>query len=112
MLRLLSLVSFFFFLTACAGTDIKDVQGCGEGIYAVSASANHPYGNYVTTSRKAALAKANTFCRSKDKQLLVENINEGFLSSVTFRCLAEGDPELQQSDHQHKPAATVQNPCN
>ncbi len=112
MLRLLSLVSFLFFLAACAGTDSKNVRRCGQGFYTVSASADHPYGNYLTTSRKAALSKAKAFCQSKDKQMLLESIEEGFLAKVIFRCLAEGDPELQQSDNQRKPVAEIENLCN
>ena len=110
MLRLLPLVPFFFFLTACAGT--QDATKCGQGIYAVSASGEHPYGNYLKRSRNAALVKANAFCQSKGKQMSVENIDEGFRTHVRFRCLAEGDPELQQSGSSRKSMTTIGGPCN
>lgn len=110
MLRLLSLVPVFFFLTACAGS--QEAMKCGQGIYAVSASAEHHYGNYVKRSRNAALVKAHAFCETKGKQMSVENIDEGFRTHVTFRCLAEGDPEPQQSGSRRKPLTTIGGPCN
>ena len=112
MLRLLLLFPFFFFLAACAGTS-KGVVKCGQGVHAVSGSPNHPYGNYLDTSRNVALDRANTFCRSKDKRMFVETIEEGLPTHIKFRCLAEGDPKLeQQPPYEYQPTFTIKDPCN
>ena len=115
MLRILSLVPFFFFLAACASTGSdKDIIKCGKNNYVATGSPTHPYGNFYKTARNAALLQANTFCHSKGRQVMVLNIVEGLPSYVTFRCLAEGDPELQQSKYQHVPIpdVTAKTLCN
>ncbi|MDH3832523.1 MAG: hypothetical protein OEU48_12685 [Gammaproteobacteria bacterium] len=113
MLRILSLVPFFFFLAACASTGNKIIK-CGKNNYVATGSPDHPYGNFYKTARNAALLQANTFCHSKGRQVMVLNIVEGLPSYVTFRCLAEGDPELQQSKYQHVPIpdVTAKTLCN
>lgn len=109
MLRSLLLVPFLFLVAACATTG-EEVVKCGRGTYAVSASPNHPFGNYLKTSRNVALERANTFCESKGRRLFVDKIDDGLPSRVTFRCLKEGDPELEKSTY--TPVATVKKPCD
>lgn len=96
MLRVLLLIPLLLFLAACASKG-NHVTKCGQGVYSVSASPDHPYGNYLKTARKAAVNKATAFCQSKGKLVSVENIEAGIPTHITFRCLKAGDPELEQS---------------
>lgn len=109
MLRLLFVVPFLFLVAACATTG-DEVVKCGRGTYTVSASPGHPFGNYLKTSRNAALERASTFCDSKGRHLYVDKIEGGLPTRVTFRCLKEGDPELEKSTY--TPAATNKKPCD
>jgi hypothetical protein len=111
MLRILSLVPFFLFLAACAGTD-KDVTKCGKGIYVAEGSPDHPFGNYMKTAQNVALERANTYCQSKRKQVLVVDMDKGLPVHLTFRCLDEDDPQLKQSDFANAPALTNRTPCD
>ena len=107
MLRLLSLVPVCFFLAACVGTP-KDVIRCGKNNYVASGSPDHPFGNHNKSSQRVALLRANKFCDSKDKKVLILNIVEGFPTHVAFRCVDEDDPALEQSEYRHIPIPDVQ----
>lgn len=108
MIRILLYTSFTLFLAACASSG-NEVRKCGKGIYAVSAAPDHPYGNYLNTSRRVAFEKADEYCRSKDKLALIETLEEGLPTHIKFRCLEEGDPALEKSPY--KPRRVTGNIC-
>jgi hypothetical protein len=109
MTRVLPLIPLLLFLAACASSGNK-VTRCGKGVYSLSASPDHPYGNYINTSRKAAFQKATAFCGSKGKQVLIESIEEGIPTHITFRCLKAGAPELDNAAS--TPPVMGKVPCN
>lgn len=109
MIRLLLLASSTLLLFACASNS-NDVKKCGKGIYAVSAAPDHPYGNYLNTSRRAAFEKADEYCRSKNKLALIETLEEGLPTHIKFRCLEKDDPALEKSPY--KPRRVTGNVCD
>lgn len=61
------------------------------------------------------LREANTFCLGQGKQMMPVNVKSkdgGFdqfgHASIQFRCLREGDPQLQQSTLQRGPDLVVE----
>ena len=94
MVRLLHLLptSLLLFTGACTCLDTRDMTKLESGAYLVSAVPDHPFGNHWNTSRDRALKKADAYCQSKNRKMLVEDINKDFRSYVTFRCLDVDDP--------------------
>ena len=90
---------FFFLLPACSryclDYETDDVVKIAKHTYIVSALPDHYFGNQVKTSQDRALAKASAYCHSKGRQILVTNIDAGYRSEVTFRCLEADDPGLR-----------------
>lgn len=82
-------------LAGCAHT--SHVQDLGNGLHAVTASAN--LGGY-TGSREETIAQANDFCAKSDQMAAIESFEDkpgvspkGETSTLSFRCTAR--PVLQ-----------------
>jgi len=66
-------------------------------------------------ARKAALTEASEFCASKNKHLLVTHVSTDSSGSLPgdnidleFRCLNDGDSELQRPVYESKPDVVIQ----
>ncbi|WP_330985851.1 MULTISPECIES: hypothetical protein [Enterobacterales] len=66
-------------------------------------------------ARKAALTEAAEFCQQKGKELMVNNITSGSRGSLpgdnivlTFRCLRQGDSDLQRPDYSSTPDVVIE----
>jgi hypothetical protein len=99
-------------LTSCADSD-KPVA-LGPDTFSVSALAANSRGG-IAGARTIATREAGQHCQSRGQQILVTNIETGTSSNgglgtatVTFRCLAEGDPELRRPNYQRAPDVIVE----
>jgi hypothetical protein len=101
-------------LAGCSTTEVLPV---GPDTYRVSGTAINSFGGY-TTAETEALTKANEYCQSQGRQLLMLNHQDSAptlgsgAAGVTFRCLAPGDPELRRPNYRPGPNVVIENRTN
>ena len=67
-------------------------------------------------ARTKALTEANKYCAQLGKEILVTNIGTAITNyewgngtaEITFRCLAQGDPQLQRPESRKTPDVTIE----
>jgi hypothetical protein len=86
----------------------------GPDTYSVSVHAAPARGGEAG-ARNLALTEANQKCAAESKEIVVTNITSGPSThfpggtvDVTFRCLAEGDPDLQRPEYRTAPSAVIE----
>ena len=86
----------------------------GPDTYTVSVHAAPARGGQ-SGAQKLALSEANAHCESQNREILVTNLKSGPSShfpggtvDVTFRCLKEGDPDLQRPTYRPAPDVTIE----
>lgn len=96
-------------LTGCAQS--SGVLKMGPDTYTVSTHAAPARGG-TSGAKSLSLTEANQYCAGMGKEIFVTHVETrasehlpGGTADVTFRCLAEGDPELQRPDYE--PAADL-----
>lgn len=100
-------------LTALAGcSSTGTVMSVGPDTYMVT-SQQHNMAGGAAGAQTNALAEANAKCSAEGKQVLVRNTESGFARpfytySITFRCLATGDRELQRPTFEQSPDVVIQ----
>ena len=103
-MKKISLLVATIVLAGCAQS--SGVMKLGPDTYTVSTHAA-PAAGGTSGAKGRSLTEANNHCASMGKEILVTNISTGAsghmpggTSDVTFKCLAEGDPELQRPSYE------------
>ena len=106
----IAVVGCALLVTGCGlVTHSTGVQPLGPDTYTVTADDL----NY-SAARGSALSQAQKYCIGQGKELLVTNQQGGTTSNtrsvttITFRCLAKGDPELRRPNYQTPPAVRIE----
>lgn len=94
-------------LTGCAQS--TGAMKMGPDTYSVAADALG-----ASNARQVAMLEANAKCQSMGKEILVTNTSSGkdrarSVYEVTFKCLAEGDPDLLRPQYESAPDIVIEN---
>lgn len=111
-MRSVCIVIAAIFLAGCASTG--DVMQMGPDTYSVSSAAAPARGG-PAAARSLALKEANAFCAAQGKQIMVMNVSTSTLNDfgagsadVNFRCLTQGDQELQRPVYENSPDIVIE----
>lgn len=107
-MRLTVLVAVLALAGCGTVTKTTGVQPMGPDTFSVASDALKP-----STARSHALGQANAHCSAAGRDILVTNTRGASVGSrevftVTFRCLAKGDPELQRPVYVQPATAVIE----
>ena len=97
-------------LLGCANT--LGVAQLGPDTYTVGARAALAAGG-SSGARLLAINEANAYCSKQGKNTVIVNIGTGHqgamgVADVNFRCLAEGDRDLQRPEYSREPNVVIE----
>jgi len=97
-------------VSACSSTG--SVLTLGPDTYRVSASQHNLTGG-APAAEERALQTAQAYCTNMGKQVLVTNTSSDFdrplyTFSANFRCLAQGDADLQRPTYRSAPNLVIE----
>jgi hypothetical protein len=113
MKRLIA-AAFAFTITLAGCASSSGVLKMGPDTYSITAQASPARGG-TAGAKQMALQEANQFCEKMSKEIFVTNFGSATTndygagdSSLTFRCLAKGDPELHRPDYRKAPSTVIE----
>lgn len=93
-------------LTACVS--MTEVTPAGKDTFLIAGSDSWESTSGLTIKTKL-YQKANLFCESTGKKFMpLSDASNGYSAQLRFRCLAEGDPELDRPNMQPVPDVRIE----
>lgn len=104
---------FALSIALLVGCHSSGILKLGPDTYTASATAASILGG-DSEARRKVITEANEFCAQQGKEILVKNVgsarslNGSGKAEITFRCLTNGDPELQRPELHQVPDVTIE----
>jgi hypothetical protein len=103
------LVLIIYFVSGCTSTG--EVVKMGPDTYSLWSHAA-PIRGGITGAKTTAIKKANKYCASIGKEIIISNVSGNPFSNmtdITFQCLDKDDPKFKRPIYKASPHIVIEN---